>query len=591
MPPGAQRPGNLARFFAYVRPYRRTLALATLAGVLKFNLPLAFPWILKEVVDRVLEQRPDRLGLGLDGLVGLGLAVALAHAAATYWRTRLADRLGNQVVFDVRRDLFGHLQRLPLAHFELQQTGALASRLVTDVAQAQNLIGVLGTNVFMECSVLGAVTVLLFTLNAPLALLAFATLPLYLLVHRLVRARLRAGSREARERMDRVEGHLHEAITAIADVKSFGREPEEAGRFADRCRAHLAAAQRNVHTFGLSLSATALLTRVPALLVLWQGAREVQAGALTVGGLMAFYAYLEMVYNPLTRLGDLNVLLASSRASIDRIFELLDHPPEPGAALEARGAPPLVVSAGEVRFEGVSFGYAPGQPVLQGIDLVLAPGSRVVLVGPSGAGKSTLLKLLVRFHDPSEGRIRIDGQDIAGVALRSLRASIAIVLQHPVLLGGSVADNLRLGRPEAGDAELWEALRRAHADDFVRALPGGLEASIGERGTTLSGGQRQRLALARAFLKDAPLLVLDEATAHLDPLSERRVNAAMRDLTRGRTTILIAHRASTARTAERLLVLDHGRIVQDGTHAELIAAEGGLYRRLYRTRLLHGAPA
>jgi subfamily B ATP-binding cassette protein MsbA len=587
----APRSGNLARFLAYARPYRGTLVLATLAGVLKFNLPIAFPWILKEVVDRVLEQRPDRLGLGLDGLIALGLAVAVAHALTTYWRTRLADRLGNQIVFDVRRDLFTHLEHLPLAHFERHQTGAIASRLVTDVALAQNLISVLGTNVFMECSVLVAVTALLFGLNAGLALVALATLPLYLLVHKLVRAHLRAGSREARERMDRVEGHLHETITAIADVKSFGRESEQAERFAERCRAHFAAAQRNVHTFGLSLGATALLTRLPALLVLWQGAHAVQAGALTVGGLMAFYAYLEMVYSPLTRLGDLNVQLANSRASIDRIFELLDHPPESGATAEARAAPPLIVRAGEIRFEHLSFAYAQGRPALRGIDVVLAPGTRVAIVGPSGAGKSTLVRLLVRFHDPSEGRIRIDGQDIAHVALVSLRASIAVVSQDPVLFSGSISENLRLGRPGASGPELWEALRRAHADDFVRALPGGLEAAVGERGATLSGGQRQRLALARAFLKDAPILVLDEATAHLDPLSERRVHTAMQDLAQGRTTILIAHRASTARMAERLLVLEEGRLVQDGSHEELIAAEGGVYRRLYHTQLLHEARA
>lgn len=581
---------DLWRFFRYSKPYRGLLVLATLVGIVKFNLPIAFPWILKEIVDRVLAGQPSTLGLGLEGLLALGFGVALVHCAITYLRTFLADRLAQLIALDVRRDLFAHLLRLPLEFFAQHQTGAVASRLITDVTLAHHLVSLLGTNVFMEFSVLIAVTFVVFAMHAELALAAYATLPLYLLAHKWIGVRLRAGAREARARMDLLEGDLHETITAIADVKSFTSEPEQSQRFLQRCVDHLAVAQRNVRVFGASLAATALLTRIPSLVVLGLGAHQVQQGELSIGGLMAFLAYLEMVYNPITRLGDLNVQLANSRAAIERIFELLDTPAEPQPAAGAAGAapaPPLVVHRGEIAFDEVAFAYASGgPPALRGVTATIAPGSRVALVGPSGAGKSTLIKLLVRFYTPTAGSIAIDGQDIGAVDLRSLRAQIAVVPQDPILITGTIADNLRLGKPDASASELWHAVERAHAAEFLRHLPDGLETRVGERGVTLSGGQRQRLAIARAFLKDAKILVLDEATAHLDPISERLVHEASMRLATGRTTIVIAHRLSTVRTADRLLVLEHGRIVQDGTHDELLRDHQGAYDRLYRGELV-----
>jgi subfamily B ATP-binding cassette protein MsbA len=574
------RRSNLLRFLRYVRPHKRALAFATLAGVVKFNLPVAFPWIFGAVLDGALSGKGNALGLGLDGLMAAALALFVAHAAVTYWRTRLSDRLAYRIEADVRADLFDHLQRLPLAFFEERQTGALASRVVTDVSSARTVVGLLGTNVLMELSVLAAVTGVLLATDVRLTLLAYATLPLFVLSQKLCGRRMRRQAAAARARMERVEGRLHESLAGVADVKSFTLEDEESRRFSAGVGEHLEAQYKSVESFSWSLAATALFTRLPAVAALWYGGHLVLRGELSVGALVAFYAWLEMVYSPLQRLGDLNVQLANARAAIDRIFELFDREPEaPRTPL-----PALRIARGTVRFERLTFGYRPNEPVLRELDLELAPGRRLALVGASGAGKSTLTKLLVRFHEPWSGRVLIDGQDIAGVDLRSLRAAIALVPQEPMLFQGTIADNLRVGRASASPREVEAAAARARVLDFARELPGGLEAMIGERGAGLSGGQKQRIAIARAFLKDAPVLVLDESTSELDPLAEQGVNEALEELARGRTALVIAHRLSTAARCDEIAVLAGGRVVERGSHAELHARDG-TYSALYGTDL------
>lgn len=571
--------GNLRRFFGYVRPHRGALVLATLVGVTKFNLPVAFPWILKETVDGVLTPGGPSTGADLDVLMGLALAVFVAYALATYFRTILADRLAHRIMFDVRRDLFDHLQRLPLGFFEARQTGAVSSRLVSDVSRAQNIVSVLGTNVFMELSTLVAISVAVFALDGTLALLAYATLPVFVVAQKTLGSRIRDQSREVRSRMERVEGGVHETFAGIADLKSFVREKEERRLFEGRCRHHLDAVFARVRTSALSLASTAFLTRAPSVLVLWVGGHRVLAGELTVGALMGFFAYLEMIYQPLQRLGDLNVRIANSRAAIDRIFEFFDETPE---VTGDESRPGLSVRLGEIRYESVQFAYGPGAFALRDVDVRIEPDRRVALVGPSGAGKSTFVKLLVRYHEPGAGRILIDGQDIRDVRLDSLRGSIALVPQSPTLFSGSVEDNIRVGRADATFADVMEAAERANAAGFVRELPEGFRTPIGERGVRLSGGQRQRIAIARAFLKDASILVLDESSSQMDPETERLVYEALDRLAAGRTTIVIAHRASTVARADRLLVFEGGRIVQDGTHEELLRDPSGPYARLHR---------
>jgi len=572
---------NLRRFLRYVRPHARSLALATLTGVLKFNLPVAFPWILAALLDGVLAGRPDPLGLGLDGLMAAALALFVLHAVVTFWRTRLADRLAYRIEADVRADLFDHLQRLPLSFFEERQTGAISSRVITDVSAARSVVGLLGTNAVMELSVIVVITGVLLATDVRLTLIAYATLPMFVFSQKLFGGRMRQQAALARSRMERVEGRLHESLSGIADVKGFNLEEEESRRFESGTREYLAALYRNVESFSLSLAATALFTRLPAVAALWYGGHLVLRGQLSIGALVAFYAWLEMVYSPLQRLGDLNVQLASARAAIDRIFELFDREREepPGER------PALSVPRGEVRFAGLTFGYQPSQPVLRGLDLRLSPGRRVALVGRSGAGKSTLTKLLVRFHAPWSGQVLIDGQDIGAVDLQSLRSSVALVPQEPVLFQGTIEDNIRVGRPAASRSEIEQAAARARVLEFARVLPDGLLTPLGERGAGLSGGQKQRIAIARAFLKDAPILVLDESTSQLDPLAERLVHEALEELAQGRTTLVIAHRLSTTARADEVVVLEEGRVVEHGTHADL-CQRGEAYRRLFGTELI-----
>jgi subfamily B ATP-binding cassette protein MsbA len=546
------------------------LVLATLVGILKFNLPVLFPWILKDVVDHVLAGEPSALGFGLDGLMLLAIGIFLVYAVATYYRTTLSDRITHRMMRDVRRDLFRHLNGLPLEFFHERRTGAVCSRLLTDVNQAQSFVAIACTNVLMELTTLVAIGTIAFWMNAKLSLVAFSTLPLFVVVHKRVGARLRANAREARSRMEVIEGGLHETVAGIEEVKAFTRERAGEERFRADYKHFLAAAFDNVRAHSWSLTATALLTRIPLVIVVWIGARMVLAGTATVGELMAFYAYLEMAYMPLGRLADFNVTLANSLAAIDRLFELIDEEPEERVEPGSRPLPP---GPGRVRFERVTFGYAPGRAAVHDVDLELEPGRLVALAGPSGAGKSTLVKLLLRLHDPSSGAVRIDGRDVRDFDRRSLRSRIAVVRQSPILFSGTIEDNIRFGREDATLEQVTVAAERANALEFVRALPDGFQTPIGERGVKLSGGQRQRIALARAFLKDAPILVLDESTSEVDPASEALVHEALDRLLVGRSTLLIAHRPSALARASWVCVLRDGRVSAQGTPEEILASE------------------
>jgi subfamily B ATP-binding cassette protein MsbA len=417
-------------------------------------------------------------------------------------------------------------------------------------------------------------------------LVAFATLPLYVVLHKRLGHRMRQNSREARRRMEQVEGGLHETITGIADIKSFTREREETLRFRQACRHYLESAFSNIRTQTLSLGTTALLTRVPPVLVLWAGGHLVLREELTIGALMAFYAYLEMIYNPLNRLSDMNIQLSDSLAAIDRLFEFFEREPE---VRPRRDVPMLRVPQGGILYREITFGYRPNLPVLKDVDLDIAPGQRVALVGKSGAGKSTLVKLLICFHAPWQGRITIDGQDIAGVDLHSLRSQVALVQQDLVLFSGSIEDNILVGKSGAGRRKVMEAAERANAISFIAEFHEGFQTEIGERGVKLSGGQKQRIAIARAFLKNAPILILDESTPNLDQPSETLVYEALERLMAGRTTLIIAHRPSTVARADRIIVMDHGRVAEQGTHRELSLHPGGGLCRAVRQTLRNSA--
>ena len=568
---------NIMRFLSYLKPYRWRLVLSTVVGVLKYNLPVAFPWILKDVIDNLLVGKPSKTGLTFDQLMGLSAALFIVYAGITYLRSYIADRLDQAMIFDVRKDLFQHLQKLSIDFFHNHQTGAISSRLFTDVSMAQNFVGLVGTNLFMDLTSLGSITFLVFFMNWKLALIAYSTIPIYIVLQRRVGYRMRNIAKEARRRMDILEGGVHETVSGISEIKSFTGEREETKRFLARCRSCLETIYESRRIYALSLGTTALLTRLPSVMVIWIGGHLVLREELTVGALIAFYAYLEMIYNPLNRLSELNIQLANSRAAIDRLFEFFDLEPE----VVKDTSPPLIVQRGAIDYHHVVFGYQNNDPILGGIDLTIQKGLRIALVGPSGAGKSTLIKLLVRFFDPWQGKITIDGQDIRHVNLLSLRSKISLVQQDLMLFSGTIENNIRVGKVNATRDEIRRAAELANAMKFIVDLPEGFQTEIGERGVKLSGGQRQLIGIARAFLKDAPILVLDESTSNLDTPSESLIYDALERLIKDRTTIIIAHRMSTVVKAEMVVVLDHGRIVEQGARDELLQATDSLYYRLY----------
>jgi subfamily B ATP-binding cassette protein MsbA len=436
----------------------------------------------------------------------------------------------------------------------------------------------------MDLSCVAVIIAVLFAAHPGLAWVSMAVLPFYAILSLQLQKRIRAKSRAMHRQLQEMSGDLHEQFAGISTIQSFTQEETVAREFRQQSEEYFETVMGTVRLQSIALGATGFLTALGPILVLWFGATEVWGGRLSVGTLMAFYGYLGMLYQPIQRLTELNLIVASSLAAMDRIFEVFDTYPE---VQERPGALPLPRVQGSIEFERVTFRYEERPPVLEECSLSIPSGTTLALVGPNGAGKSTMVKLLARFYDPTSGRITIDGVDIREVTLQSLRQHVAIVPQEPILFSGTIAENLRYGNAAAGEAQIREACRAAFADGFIERLPAGYETDIGERGVRLSGGQKQRLAIARAFVKDAPIVLLDEPTSALDPESEELIKLALQRLLVGRTAVIIAHRLSTIEHADRVVVLDQGRIIEQGRHEELLKQPGGLYRR-YASRQLTG---
>ncbi len=567
---------SLTRFLAYVRPYRRVLFAAVAYGVIRYLVPLALPWTVKLLVDDFFKAQGGRPHLQLHLLMaGLCLLYAI-YAVASYWRSYLAGLAGHRLIFDLRQALYLHVQRMSLSFFDRQKIGAVVSRMTTDIASAQNFVGAAFVNTVMDLSCVALILILLFAANVKLALVSLSVLPCYALISYRLQKGIREKSRAIHHQLQEISGDLHEQFAGISTIQAFTQEEAKVQEFREQSEEYFSTVMGSVHLQSIALGATGFLTALGPILVLWFGAMEVWRGAITVGMLMAFYGYLGMLYQPIQRLTELNLILANSMAAMDRIFEVFDTFSE---VQEKPGARPFPRVRGGIAFEDVTFQYDGREPVLRRLNLRITAGTTVALVGPSGAGKSTLVKLLPRFYDVTGGRITIDGMDIREVTLKSLREQIAIVSQEPILFSGTIAENLRYGKPDAAPEACTAAARAAFAEAFIEELPQGYETEIGERGVRLSGGQKQRLAIARAFLKDAPILILDEPTSALDPESEELVKRALEKLLEGRTALIIAHRLSTIEHADVVLVLDTGRIIEQGRHAELLKLPNGLYRR------------
>lgn len=571
--------GSLRRFLTFLRPHWKLglLGGAMLAASVALQLPM--PLLTMYLVDHVIPQRSFAILHWIGA--GLGLFLILQSASA-YGQNLVYAGFRNRVMFAVRRRLFFHLEHLPLSFFEQRKAGYLTSRVSSDVNQLQ---GMMANNVlaaFKEGLTLLVGIGLAFWIDWKLAVIAVAILPAYVFWLSRWNPRVRQLRRQTQEGHARVTGDLLETVCGIHLVKAYLAERRELVRMLGSLRGALNTEFAAARAVTLMTVGAAFFSSLGKLSLIWFGCWQIMTGDLTLGGFLAFNSFLHYLFGPAETLVSVNAGVQESLAAADRIFEILDTTPEQRSAARRRRLPRRV--RGEVVFDGVTFSYDGRRPALSAIDLRIAPGTTVALVGASGAGKSTLVKLLAGLYPVESGTIRLDGIDLREIDLRSLREQIAWVPQETYLFSGDVWTNLRYGKSKASKMEMVRAARLANADEFLARLPDGYDTQIGERGVRLSGGQRQRLAIAMAFLKDAPILVLDEATSAIDSISEAAVQEALARLTADRTTFIIAHRLTTVQEADLIVVLDRGRIVEQGTHHTLLHV-GGRYSDLYSRNL------
>jgi ATP-binding cassette subfamily B protein len=565
---------------------------AVLASLVLFTvLEMLKPWPTVFLVDYVLSHKPmppgvaawvDRLPGGTDPLNLLVWSLsATVVIFLLSWAGRLAGEypsitLGHRMNYDVANDLLAKLQRLSLQFHAKKSVGDSLSR-INDCSCASVVVKNALVPTLWSFLTLLAVFCILFRLEPTLALLSLGVVPCMLYVLQQHAGPVKEYSIRQREAESQLYRVVEETFSSMPVVQAFGREEANCARFAQTAAESMKATEAVTVAqirFNFLLG---LITAIGTAGIFWLGAYRAQTGQLTTGAIIAFLSYLYLLYNPLKSIMSTRSTVDGAMAGAERVWEILRIEER---IIDRPGAKPLTLTVGHIRLENVTFAYEPGRPVLHDISLDVAPEQTVALVGATGAGKSTLVGLLPRFFDPDQGRVLIDGQDLREVQVKSLRQKIGLVLQEPLLFPGSIADNIRFGNPSATFQEIEAAARTANADDFIMKLPKGYQTIIGERGATLSGGERQRLSIARALAKNAPILILDEPTSALDSETERELMQALERLSRGRTTFIIAHRLSTVRNADRIIVLDQGRIVEQGTHNELLT-RGGIYSRCY----------
>ena len=563
---------------------RRDASLGLVLSLLAVAAALYLPWPMKVIVDSILTGKaplplwlPAEKAPALAVVCGILLAMHFLRGWLSTWSTTLLVRAGLRMTHDLRCRVYEHLQKLSLVFHEKRPVGDSIYRVTWDTYSIQTLFNNGFVQIIGSGVTLVGIMVIMLRFDVTLTILALAVAPALGWAIKFYNRKISAVSIDYHDRESRVSALIQESLSAIRTIQAFAREEDEVQKFGTGAAQSVESNVRMTREQVMSSFVVGLITATGTVAMLWIGGQRVLAGRLSVGELLVFIAYVGMLYGPMSSLSGIAAAVQSAITPFRRVQEILETAP---VIRDLPAARPLDICRGVVRFERVTFGYEPSKPVLKEVDFEVQPGQMVALVGASGVGKSTLLSLLLRFYDPQQGRVLVDGQNVCEFQYRSLRHQISIVPQEPVLFSTTVAENIAYGRPTATREEIIHAARQAEADGFVCAMEHGYDTPVGERGVMLSGGQRQRLALARAFLKNSPVLILDEPTAALDSETEAAILQAMERLRKNRTVLVVAHRLSTVRSADSLLVMHEGQIAERGTHAELLARHGR-YAHLY----------
>ena len=562
------------RLLKYVKPYGKLLILSVICMILVSASNLYVPWIIKDVIDKVLEEKDMTM---LYVIIASIIVVMFIRGSTTFAHRYLMGYIGQSVIRDLRNKLYDHLQNLPIAYFDKRRTGEIMSNLTNDISALQNAMTTDFIMLVQEGAIfIGSFAAMIY-LQWKLTVLCLVIVPVVSVTIKFFGKKLHSSGRSVQEKLADVTSILQETISGVRIIRSFNRTGYETGRFDKVNQSNFKATVKAIRQQSQLTPVVEFLAALAIAVIIWYGGVSVIDGLMTAGELIAFLIYAINLANPIKRIAESFGNIQKSLAAADRVFAILDVPEED---YDHSHEKELVVTSGRVEAKHVKFEYEKDNPVLTDLNFVANPGETIAIVGPSGAGKSTIANLLPRFYEITGGEIDIDGMNIRDASLGSLRDQIGLVPQDTLLFNTSIRENVLYGRLDATDEEVWEAIRSANAEKFIKALPYGIETKVGDRGLVLSGGQRQRIAIARAILKNPKILILDEATSALDTESEKIVQDALDKLMVGRTSFVIAHRLSTIKNADQILVLNNGVIAERGTHDELMA-KGGLYYDLY----------
>ncbi|MEK3954679.1 MULTISPECIES: ABC transporter ATP-binding protein [Psychrobacillus] len=570
---------SMKRYMEFVKPYNFQIFLTIVIGVIKFAIPLFIPILIKIVIDDIIGAEAltndEKMTQLIYWLGGTALVFLIVRPPIEYYRQYLAQLVSNKILFDIRKKMYIHLQKLSLKYYSNTRAGEVISRVINDVEQTKNFVMIGLMNVWLDLATILIAIGIMLTMNVKLTLVTLLAFPFYAFSVKYFFGRLRDLTKERSQALAGVQSYLHERVQGMSIIKTFTLEKHEQKLFNETNGEFLDAAVKQTVWNAKAFAVVNTITDIAPLLVIAYAGYEAIHGRLSVGTMAAFIAYVERLYSPLRRLVNSSTTLTQSFASMDRVFELMD---EEYDIVDKKGASTLGTSSGEVTFSNVSFQYEKdGHMILEDIDFRVNAGETVAFVGMSGGGKSTIISLIPRFYDVTKGQILIDGKDVRDVTIESLRKQIGIVLQDNILFSDSVKSNILMGKPGATDEEVMEAAIAANAHDFIMELPEGYETKVGERGVKLSGGQKQRVAIARVFLKNPSILVLDEATSALDLESESLIQDSLEKLASNRTTIIVAHRLSTITHADNIIVIENGKVIENGSHAQLMKQKNTYY--------------